>query len=145
MLTTLLIFCALYTVGCVLVIVSSWTMSRQKASVESELQQHGTKVTGQLDGHISPNLSFTYLPFTYEYAGKTYKQRQWVSKHSAKVFLDTTSIDILLLPDTPEISMLANISPDHQESRVLKKRTRTALILLCLVLPLLVLVWAINY
>jgi hypothetical protein len=145
MLTTLLIFGALYAVACVFVIVSSWTMSRQKASAESNLQQHGTTVTGQLDGRISPNLSFTYLPFTYDYAGKTYKQRQWVSKHSAKVFLETPSIDILLLPDKPEIAMLANISSDHQESRVLKKRARTAFILLCLVLPLLVLLLAINH
>lgn len=145
MLTTLLIFCALYAVGCVIFIVSSWTMSRQKASTESDLQQHGIKVTGQLDGQISPNLSFTYLPFTYEYAGKTYKQRQWVNKHSVNVFLDKNSIDILLLPAKPGISMLANISPDHQESRVLKKRARTALILLCIVLPLLVLLLVINH
>ena len=142
MIATLLFFGALYAAGCVLVLVSSWTMSRQKAGVESQLYQHGTKVTGQLDGHISPNLSALYLPFTYEYAGKIYKQRQWVSKHYAKTFLNMPSIDILLLPDKPEISMLVNISSDDQESQVLKKRTRTALIALCLVLPLLVLLWA---
>ena len=145
MLIPLLIFCALYAVACVFVIASSWTMSRKIASLESDLQHHGTTVTGQLDGHTSANLSFTYLPFTYDYAGKTYKQRQWVSKHSARVFLDATSIEILLLPDKPEIAMLADISPDHQESRVLKNRARTALISLCLALPLLGLLWAINH
>ncbi len=142
MTTTLLFFGALYAAGCVLVLVSSWTMGRQKASVESQVHQHGTKVTGQLDGHISPNLSATSLPFTYEYAGKIYKQRQWVSKHYAKTFLNTSSIDILLLPDKPEIAMLVHISPDDRELRVLKKRTRAALIALCLVLPLLVVLWA---
>ena len=142
MITTLLFFGALYPAGCVLVLVSSWTMSRQKASIESQLHQHGVKVTGQLDGHISSNLSATYLPFTYEYAGKIYKQRQWVSKHYAKTFLNIPSIDILLLPDNPQIAMLASISPGDQESHVLKKRTRTARIALCLVLPLLVVVWA---
>ena len=145
MIITLLLFGALYTAGCILVLVSSWTMSRQRASVESQLYKYGIKVIGQLNGHISPNLSATSLPFTYEYAGKTYKQRQWVSKHYAKTFLNMPSIDILLSPDKPEISMFANVAADDQESRVLKKRTRSALLAFCLVLPLLVIAWSISH
>src|ERR1700730_13100281 len=145
MFTTLIVFCIFYCIVCATTIVASLTMSSQRATVESDLQQQGIKITGRLAGQVSSTISFTYLPFTYEYAGKTYKHRQWVSKHYADALHAETAVDVLSLPDKPEIAMLANISPDHWESRILKRRARTASILLCLVFPFLILLFTINH
>lgn len=144
MLTTLIVFCILYCILCAAAVISSLTMSSQRATVENDLQQQGVRITGRLAGQVSPTISFTYLPFTYEYAGKTYKHRQWVSKQYADALHAETSVDVLSLPDKPEIAMLANISPDHWESRILKRRARTASILFCIVIPFLILLFTIN-
>lgn len=129
MFTALLAFCLFYTLLCVVAIVSLFTMSSRRATNENDLQHRGIRITGWLAGQISPNLSATSLPFTYEYAGKTYKQRQWVSKQYVDAFHTETAVDILSLPERPEIAMLANISPDHWESRILKRRARIAFML----------------
>lgn len=144
MFTTLIIFCILYALFCAITIVSSLTTSRQRAIVENDLLQQGIRVTGQLTGRVSPTISFTYLPFIYEYAGKTYKQRQWISKNYANTFLVETPVDVLSLPEKTEIAMLANISPDHWESQILKRRARTASLLFGIVIPFLILFLAIN-
>jgi hypothetical protein len=145
MITTLIVFSMIYLIFCGIALVSSLTTSSQRATVENHLHQQGIRITGRVTGRVSPNISFTYLPFTYEYAGKTYKHRQWVSKHYANTFLAETSVDVLSLSDKPEIAMLANIAPDYWESRILKRRARTAAILLCLIIPFLILLFAINH
>ncbi|HET8840721.1 MAG TPA: hypothetical protein VFN35_04600 [Ktedonobacteraceae bacterium] len=144
MFTALLIFCLFYTLLCVFAIVYLLTMISRRATTENDLQHRGVRITGWLSTQISPNLSATSLPFTYEYAGKTYKQRQWVSKQYADVFHAETAVDILSLPERPEIAMLANMSPDHWESRILKRRARTAFMLFGIVFLLSILLLAIN-
>jgi uncharacterized membrane protein YraQ (UPF0718 family) len=144
MLTTLIVFCILYAILCAIAVGASLTMSSQRATVENDLQKQGIRSTGRFAGQVSPTLSFTYLPFAYEYEGKTYKHRQWVSKHYGEAFLAGTSADVLFLPDKPEIAMLANISPDYWESQILKRHARTASILFCIVIPFLILLLMIN-
>lgn len=132
MLTTLIVFCLLYTLLCAVAMVSSFATSSRRATAENELQQQGIRISGRLAGQVSPRIAVTSLPFTYEYAGKMYRQRQWVSWQYAEVFRAETAVTLLSLPEKPERAMLAHISPDHWESQILKRWTRSALILFCL-------------
>lgn len=144
MVTVLRGFCILYFILCIVAVAYLWMRGRWRVEAERGLLQHGTKVPGQLSGRVSPNISSTYLPFTYKYTGKVYKCRQWVSKCYANTFSTGTSVEVLFLPDKPEIAMLANISPDQRESRILQRQIRIPLILLCLNIPILLLLFVPN-
>jgi hypothetical protein len=137
-------FAILYFILSLVAVASLWRRRCWSIETERALLQRGLKVPGQIVGWISSNIASTYLPFTYEYAGKVYHRRQWVSKCYANMFSMGSSVEVLLLSDKPEVAMLADISPGQREAQVLRRQIRVSMIILCLNILILLLLFVSN-